>query len=490
MGNAELYHHGIKGQRWGFRRWQNDDGSLTEAGRAHYGVKEARIAAKNQRAAERAQYKLQKAQNRAYAKAQKAEAKELKRSQKVQRKIEEIELEKAKVSLQRMKQDAAYNNGKKFGDAFIPALGRSLGEGFGRTAGEMMGNLANVQKWKQLETDRINAETARTNARNTKMDKELAAKKYDEGFDDRKQAIDKLIAENTKYSNTTDRIRAETDRQKANDASEQQKYNLSEEGRARAAQKLSNETAKIANQSKQIDYDTSDKGHERRMAELANERADIRVKSKNADIGKTKADADLERSHGDRALKEAEAKNYLDKQLTDREIENTKQREITRLEAKDKLDYKRHIEDVGLEKLKDNNRTEVEKRQIDAKDKLDLTKAAAKDRQAERDSQYKMAELANQWTLKGMKENNAHAQEMARIEKGISSSTKIRQQTARDLQRKLDFAMRVKNNPNASDSQKAIANGYLAAIRSFNNYSDDIGDVLTIPMSAINRSSR
>lgn len=33
----ELYHHGIKGQRWGVRRYQNDDGSLTSAGKARYG---------------------------------------------------------------------------------------------------------------------------------------------------------------------------------------------------------------------------------------------------------------------------------------------------------------------------------------------------------------------------------------------------------------------------------------------------------------------
>lgn len=29
----ELYHHGIKGQRWGVRRYQNPDGTLSEAGR-------------------------------------------------------------------------------------------------------------------------------------------------------------------------------------------------------------------------------------------------------------------------------------------------------------------------------------------------------------------------------------------------------------------------------------------------------------------------
>lgn len=30
---AELYHHGIKGQKWGIRRFQNEDGTYTNAGK-------------------------------------------------------------------------------------------------------------------------------------------------------------------------------------------------------------------------------------------------------------------------------------------------------------------------------------------------------------------------------------------------------------------------------------------------------------------------
>ena len=36
----ELYHHGIRGQKWGVRRFQNPDGTLTDAGRKRYGYDE------------------------------------------------------------------------------------------------------------------------------------------------------------------------------------------------------------------------------------------------------------------------------------------------------------------------------------------------------------------------------------------------------------------------------------------------------------------
>lgn len=36
MYSNELYHHGTKGMKWGVRRYQNTDGSLTNAGKSRY----------------------------------------------------------------------------------------------------------------------------------------------------------------------------------------------------------------------------------------------------------------------------------------------------------------------------------------------------------------------------------------------------------------------------------------------------------------------
>lgn len=43
----EFCHSGIKGMKWGIRRFQNPDGSLTAAGRIHYGVGKSRSVASN-----------------------------------------------------------------------------------------------------------------------------------------------------------------------------------------------------------------------------------------------------------------------------------------------------------------------------------------------------------------------------------------------------------------------------------------------------------
>lgn len=63
-----LYHAGIKGMKWGIRRYQNKDGSLTDAGKKRYGA-EADRGGYNQTKADGTRFKQTKKGNTEFLKA-------------------------------------------------------------------------------------------------------------------------------------------------------------------------------------------------------------------------------------------------------------------------------------------------------------------------------------------------------------------------------------------------------------------------------------
>lgn len=54
---VELYHHGIKGQKWGVRRYQNEDGTLTSAGKRRLAKQQYKEMGRDKRKFQEEEYK-------------------------------------------------------------------------------------------------------------------------------------------------------------------------------------------------------------------------------------------------------------------------------------------------------------------------------------------------------------------------------------------------------------------------------------------------
>ena len=506
-----LYHHGIKGMRWGIRRWQNEDGSLTEAGRRHYDIKEVRLAARAARAESRATVKAARIQNKMYEKAQKAQAKEDRKNLKDEKKIAQYESDKMRLELKKMKQEIAYNNGRNFGSAFAPAIGRALGEGVGKIAT----NTLDPTNWYRMKTERQAANANALNAQTAKNKAKLERDMYDDGYMDR---VEKRKA----FESSTDRMRAnsehygrQTDRLKAQDDHAQKQYNLSDEGRERARVKLENESknaeANLQNAMstrQKTAYDTSAAGHEHAMAKakadarkadanVANAEANkIRAEGERAksidegkaarsnaisdwiraknegEIGKVNAEADLNRSRGDEAYRKAEAEGYKTKVYNDADV---RKREINaRNELELKKEENRHNEAVN-QQIADKTIREAE---IVAKQNMHYT-----DKQAETIKQ------ANKYAMEQAKMDYKIKLSQIPTSKGMSWSfesspakTTSRQETRVRLFRDARRARNILNSPSATPEQKAEARVVLGRAYSFNDYSANIGDTQIIPI--------
>ena len=102
MSNTDvLIHHGVRGMKWGVRRYQNKDGTLTAEGREHYSK------------AEQKELKAQKKEERKEAVRQKREDVKDRRNmsdEELRKKIDRLKLEKELRTVT----DEEVNRGRKF----------------------------------------------------------------------------------------------------------------------------------------------------------------------------------------------------------------------------------------------------------------------------------------------------------------------------------------------------------------------------------------
>lgn len=75
MENNYLSHDGVKGMRWGERRYQYKDGSLTPEGRIHYGYGDTKTRIKVMKAENRNRIRYERAQTRERIRYEKAKQK-------------------------------------------------------------------------------------------------------------------------------------------------------------------------------------------------------------------------------------------------------------------------------------------------------------------------------------------------------------------------------------------------------------------------------
>ena len=124
MESYELYHHGTLGMKWGVRRYQNKDGSLTDAGKKHRSIgqviKDHGIAVKRKRNLKKARAaKIEKQKNaierQKKIKSGKISIKDM-TDDEIRARIERLNLEESYQKAMRNTQ--SYSKGKRFINKF------------------------------------------------------------------------------------------------------------------------------------------------------------------------------------------------------------------------------------------------------------------------------------------------------------------------------------------------------------------------------------
>lgn len=273
----ELYHHGILGMKWGVRRYQNKDGSLTAAGRKRYDDQMAKIEAKTQ--------KLRNKQEVAAKKKAIKDARQNLRNMRQGKKSEaeqaemDIETKKAKI-LESRSAKALYDNANLFSFQELNAAKMRL---------ELERNIKNmepatVSKGKAAANRFTeSADTLSNVLQSGSKAYNNMARVFNSLYGNKKGLTLPLITDNAKskldkYKEETDWIEAKNKRKKAEEEAGEKKKS--------ALEKLKDETAWI---------DAQNKNREAKRASRAHDESDAKEaakKQKAADEAAKKAQRD------------------------------------------------------------------------------------------------------------------------------------------------------------------------------------------------------
>lgn len=126
MEDYVIYHHGIKGQRWGVRRYQNEDGTRTAAGKKHektldsYVDNNGKSNAKQEYKQAKKQYKTERKEVRAESK---QNAKDIRKNMSVGKKVATTVLGGPLGSVNYANYKAAgYSDKKALGKTYIDGM--------------------------------------------------------------------------------------------------------------------------------------------------------------------------------------------------------------------------------------------------------------------------------------------------------------------------------------------------------------------------------